>query len=190
MNIKMNRNMGRILLAGACAAALAVGSAVPAFAAEQRGTTSVTYSSSTAIPGTNGWGFEIPTAIGFGTDKTVTVDASVNLFNTTPGGTVDQITTLPQGGAKLYLASANGFKLQKAVAPLDPVDYEIAYTSPSGGTITTAKFDQTVKAKAAIATFTKSDNAATGVATRTGDATEGGAHSDTLTFSYEDQTGA
>ena len=62
MRIKTNRNMGRILLAGACAAALAAGSAVPAFAVdeEKTGTTNVTYSSSRQVPGTNGWGFEIP----------------------------------------------------------------------------------------------------------------------------------
>ena len=46
MRIKTNRNMGRILLAGACAAALAAGSAVPAFAVDEKtGTTNVTYSS-------------------------------------------------------------------------------------------------------------------------------------------------
>ena len=33
-------------------------------------------------------------------------------------------------------------------------------------------------------------NSAAGVAKRTGDAKEGGAHTDTLTFSYEDTTGA
>ena len=44
MRIKTNRNMGRILLAGACAAALAAGSAVPAFAVDEKtGTTNVTY---------------------------------------------------------------------------------------------------------------------------------------------------
>lgn len=46
MDVKMNRNMGRVLLATACAAALTVGTAVPAFAVNQSGTTSVTYSSS------------------------------------------------------------------------------------------------------------------------------------------------
>ena len=106
MDVKMNRNMGRVLLATACAAALTVGTAVPAFAVNQSGTTSVTYSSSQQVPGTNGWGFEIPTSIPFGADKSVTVDASVNLYNTTPGGSVDQITTLPAGGAKLWLESA------------------------------------------------------------------------------------
>lgn len=185
MNIKMNRNMGRVLLAGACAAALVVGSAVPAFAADQSGTTNVTYSSSQQVPGTNGWGFEIPTSIPFGADKSVTVDASVNLFNTTPGGSVDQITTLPVGGAKLHLQSANGFTLMKGAS--DPVNYEITYT---GGGVSKALFDQSVTTKTAIGTFDKTNHTATGVATRTGDATEGGAHSDTLTFSYEDQTGA
>ena len=185
MRIKTNRNMGRILLAGACAAALAAGSAVPAFAAPQQGTTSVTYSSSQQVPGTNGWGFEIPTSIPFGADKSVTVDASVNLCNMTPGGSVDQITTLPAGGAKLHLESANGFKLQKGTE--DPVDYEIAYT---GGGVTKAKFDKTVTVKTAIGTFDKTNHTATGTAKRTGDAKEGGAHTDTLTFSYEDTTGA
>ncbi len=184
MNIKMNRNMGRVLLAGACAAALAVGSAVPAFADDQSGTTNVTYSSSQQVPGTNGWGFEIPTSIPFGADKSVTVDASVNLYNTTPGASVDQIATLPAGGAKLYLESANGFTLKKGSS--DPVNYEIAYT---GTAVSKALFDQSVTAKTAIGTFTKANHTATGVATRTSDATEGGAHSDTLTFSYEDQTG-
>ncbi|WP_418253532.1 hypothetical protein [Gordonibacter urolithinfaciens] len=184
MNIKMNRNMGRVLLAGACAAALAVGSAVPAFADDQSGTTNVTYSSSQQVPGTNGWGFEIPTSIPFGADKSVTVDASVNLYNTTPGASVDQIATLPAGGAKLYLESANGFTLKKGSS--DPVNYEIAYT---GTAVTKALFDQSVTVKTAIGTFTKANHTATGVATRTSDATEGGAHSDTLTFSYEDQTG-
>ena len=184
MNIKMNSNMGRVLLAGACAAALAVGSAVPAFADDQSGTTNVTYSSSQQVPGTNGWGFEIPTSIPFGADKSVTVDASVNLYNTTPGASVDQIATLPAGGAKLYLESANGFTLKKGSS--DPVNYEIAYT---GTAVSKALFDQSVTAKTAIGTFTKANHPATGVATRTSDATEGGAHSDTLTFSYEDQTG-
>ena len=55
MDVKMNRNMGRVLLATACAAALTVGTAVPAFAVNQSGTTSVTYSSSQQVPGTNGW---------------------------------------------------------------------------------------------------------------------------------------
>ena len=101
------------------------------------------------MPGTNGWGFEIPTSIPFGADKSVTVDASVNLYNTTPGGSVDQITTLPAGGAKLWLESANVFMLQKGSA--DPVGYEIAYT---GGGVTTSKFDNaTTKTKAAIGTF-------------------------------------
>ena len=66
MDVKMNRNMGRVLLATACAAALTVGTAVPAFAVNQSGTTSVTYSSSQQVPGTNGWGFELPTSIPFG----------------------------------------------------------------------------------------------------------------------------
>lgn len=187
MNIKTNRNVGRVLLAGACAAALAVGSAVPAFAADQTGTTNVTYSSSQQVPGTNGWGFEIPTSIPFGSDKAVTVDATVNLYNTVPGGSVDQITTLPAGGAKLYLASANGFKLQKAAAPLDPVTYEIAYT---GTAVTTAKFDEAITTKTEVGTFTKANSTATGTAKRTGDAKESGSHTDTLTFSYEDTTGA
>lgn len=187
MNIKTNRNVGRVLLAGACAAALAVGSAVPAFAASQNGTTNVTYSSSQQVPGTNGWGFEIPTSIPFGSDKAVTVDASVNLYNTTPGGSVDQITTLPQGGAKLWLESANGFQLQKSAAPLDPVTYEIAYT---GTAVTTAKFDQAIKTKTELGTFTKTNNTAVGTAKRTGDAKESGSHTDTLTFSYDDTTGA
>ena len=38
----------------------------------------------------------------------------MNLYNTTPGGSVDQITTLPAGGAKLWLESVNVFMLQKA----------------------------------------------------------------------------
>ena len=186
MDVKMNRNMGRVLLATACAAALTVGTAVPAFAVNQSGTTSVTYSSSQQVPGTNGWGFEIPTSIPFGADKSVTVDASVNLYNTTPGGSVDQITTLPAGGAKLWLESANVFMLQKGSA--DPVGYEIAYTD---GGVTTSKFDNaTTKTKAAIGTFDKTNPSAAGVAKRTGDAKEGGAHTDTLTFSYEDTTGA
>ena len=37
MDVKMNRNMGRVLLATACAAALTVGTAVPAFAAAPGG---------------------------------------------------------------------------------------------------------------------------------------------------------
>ena len=173
MDVKMNRNMGRVLLATACAAALTVGTAVPAFAVNQSGTTSVTYSSSQQVPGTNGWGFEIPTSIPFGADKSVTVDASVNLYNTTPGGSV-------------WLESANVFMLQKGSA--DPVGYEIAYT---GGGVTTSKFDNaTTKTKAAIGTFDKTNPSAAGVAKRTGDAKEGGAHTDTLTFSYEDTTGA
>ena len=160
MDVKMNRNMGRVLLATACAAALTVGTAVPAFAVNQSGTTSVTYSSSQQVPGTNGWGFEIPTSIPFGADKSVTVDASVNLYNTTPGGSVDQITTLPAGGAKLWLESANVFMLQKGSA--DPVGYEIAYT---GGGVTTSKFDNaTTKTKAAIGTFDKTNPSAAGVA--------------------------
>ena len=187
MNIKMNSTVERILLAGACTAALVAGSAVPAFAADQSGDTNVTYSSSQQVPGTNGWGFEIPTSIPFGADKSVTVDATVNLYNTVPGGSVDQITTLPAGGAKLYLESANGFKLQKAAAPFDPVTYEIAFT---GGGVTKAKFDETVATKTAIGTFDKTNHTATGVAKRTGDATESGSHTDTLTFSYEDTTGA
>lgn len=157
---------------------------MPAFADDQSGTTNVTYSSSQQVPGTNGWGFEIPTSIPFGADKSVTVDASVNLYNTTPGASVDQIATLPAGGAKLYLESANGFTLKKGSS--DPVNYEIAYT---GTAVSKALFDQSVTAKTAIGTFTKANHTATGVATRTSDATEGGAHSDTLTFSYEDQTG-
>ena len=185
MNIKTNRNVGRVLLAGACAAALAVGSAVPAFAASQTGTTNVTYSSSQQVPGTNGWGFEIPTSIPFGSDKSVTVDASVNLYNTTPGGSVDQITTLPAGGAKLWLESANGFQLKKG--GVDPVDYEIAYT---GGGVSTAKFDKAIKTKTAVGTFDKTNHTATGTATRTGDAKESGSHTDALTFSYDDATGA
>ena len=185
MDVKMNRNMGRVLLATACAAALTVGTAVPAFAVNQSGTTSVTYSSSQQVPGTNGWGFEIPTSIPFGTNKDTTVDASVNLYNTTPGGSVGQIDKLPAGGAKLYLESANGFQLQKGTE--DPVDYEIAYT---GAGVTKAKFDKTVTAKTAIGTFDKTNPSAAGVAKRTGDAKEGGAHTDTLTFSYEDTTGA
>ena len=53
MDVKMNRNMGRVLLATACAAALTVGTAVPAFAVNQSGTTSVTYSSpQPLVPGT------------------------------------------------------------------------------------------------------------------------------------------
>ena len=126
MDVKMNRNIGRVLQATACAAAQTVGTAVPAFAVNQSGTTSVTYSSSQQVPGTNGWGFEIPTSIPFGTNKDTTVDASVNLYNTTPGGSVGQIDKLPAGGAKLYLESANGFQLQKGTE--DPVDYEIAST--------------------------------------------------------------
>ena len=141
MDVKMNRNMGRVLLATACAAALTVGTAVPAFAVNQSGTTSVTYSSSQQVPGTNGWGFEIPTSIPFGADKSVTVDASVNLYNTTPGGSVGQIDKLPAGGAKLYLESANGFQLQKAAAPLDPVAYKISY---EGAAVTKQLFDTNV----------------------------------------------
>ena len=81
----------------------------------------------------------------------MTVDASVNLYNTTPGGSVDQITTLPAGGAKLWLESANVFMLQKGSA--DPVGYEIAYT---GGGVTTSKFDNaTTKTKARSARSTR-----------------------------------
>ncbi|MRX82677.1 hypothetical protein [Eggerthella guodeyinii] len=186
MNIKMNRNVGRILLTGACAAALTVGAAAPAFAVEQTGTTNVTYSSSQQVPGTNGWGFEIPTSIPFGPDKAVGVDATVNLYNTTPGGSVDQIPDqdFPNAGVKLALKSANGFKLQKSTAPLDPVAYEIAYT---GTGVTTQKFDTTTgTAKTDIGTFTKTNSTAVGVAKRTGDAAESGSHTDTLTFSYDD----
>lgn len=57
--------------------------------------------------------------------------------------------------------------------------------------MTTSKFDNaTTKTKAAIGTFDKTNPSAAGVAKRTGDAKEGGAHTDTLTFSYEDTTGA
>lgn len=188
MNIKMNRNMGRVLLAGACAAALAVGSAVPAFAAEQTGTTNVTYSSSTQVPGTNGWGFEIPTAIPFGQDKSVTVDASVSLYNTTPGASVGQITTLPAGGAKLYLKSANGFKLMTA-ANGDGVDYQIVYEGTAVGQ-QPKTFDKAITDKTEIGTFTIDNYSATGTATRMANAMEGGAHTDTLTFSFDDSTGA
>lgn len=186
MRIKTNRNMGRILLAGACAAALAAGSAVPAFAAPQTGTTNVTYSSSQQVPGTNGWGFEIPTAIPFGHDKSVTVDASVNLYNTTPGSSVDQIpdADFPTGGVELSLQSANGFKLQKAAAPLDPVAYKITY---AGAAVTQQVFDTTVgSTKTVIGKFTKTNHTAVGTAERVGDAGESGSHTDTLTFSYDD----
>ena len=186
MRIKTNRNMGRILLAGACAAALAAGSAVPAFAVDEKtGTTNVTYSSSQQVPGTNGWGFEIPTAIPFGHDKSVTVDASVNLCNMTPGGSVDQIpeADLPTGGVELSLQSANGFQLQKAAAPLDPVAYKISY---EGAAVTKQLFDTNVgQTKTVIGKFTKTDHTAVGTAERVGDAGESGSHTDTLTFSYD-----
>lgn len=185
MNIKTNRNMGRILLAGACAAALAVGSAVPAFAADTTGKTNVTYSSSQQIPGTNGWGFEIPTAIPFGADKSLTVDASVNLYNTVPGGSIEQIPDgqFPTAGAKLFLASQNGFQL-KTTANDDAVAYEIGFT---GTGVTTTKFDSAVgTTKTEVGTFTKANNSAKGTATRTGDAAKSGSHTDVLTFSYDD----
>ena len=178
MRIKTNRNMGRILLAGACAAALAAGSAVPAFAVDEKtGTTNVTYSSSQQVPGTNGWGFEIPTAIPFGHDKSVTVDASVNLCNMTPGGSVDQIpeADFPTGGVELSLQSANGFQLQKA--------YKISY---EGAAVTKQLFDTNVgQTKTVIGKFTKTDHTAVGTAERVGDAGESGSHTDTLTFSYD-----
>lgn len=202
MNVKTNRNMGRVLLAGACAAALTVGSAAPAFAAPQSGTTSVTYSSSQQIPGTNGWGFEVPTAIPFGSDKAVTVDASVNLYNTVPGGSVDQITTLPIGGAKLYVKSTNGFTLNKT-GDVDPVAYQIVYQQigekAGGGAIDPVTLNAaTGKTKTLIGTFDKKQDSpakadssrAAGTASRLADAKESGAHSDTLTFSYDDETGA
>lgn len=186
MDVKMNRNMGRVLLAGACAAALAVGTAAPAFAATQTGTAQVTYSSSQQVPGANGWGFEIPTSIPFTADKAVTVDASVNLYNTTPGGSVDQIPDkqFPQGGVDLKLKSQNGFTLVKTGGG-DAVDYEISYAVFGGGT---TKFDKTTPGtnEQVIGTFTKTNNKMAGTATRTTDAQESGAHSDTLTFSYDD----
>lgn len=192
MRIKTNRNMGRILLAGACAAALAAGSAVPAFAAPQSGTTNVTYSSSSHIPGTKGWGFEIPTAIPFGVDKLVGVDATVNLYNTNPGGTVDQIpdADIPASGVKLHLKSANGFKLQKAEGALDPVAYQITYTDTSTAQPTTNVFDESTGATGkAIGTFTKANHTMKGEALRTGNAGQSGVHTDMLTFSYNDETG-
>ena len=185
MNIKTNRNMGRILLAGACAAAMAVGSAVPAFAADKTATTNVTYSSSQQIPGTNGWGFEIPTAIPFGADKAITVDASVNLYNTVPGGSIQQIpdSQFPTTGAKLFLESQNGFELNTATSD-DAVAYEIGFT---GTGVTTVKFDKAIgKTKTEVGTFTKTNNSAKGVATRTGDAAKSGSHTDVLIFSYDD----
>lgn len=189
MNIQMNRNVGRVLLTGACAAALAAGTALPAFAVQQTGTTNVTYSSSQQVPGTNGWGFEIPTSIPFGADKSVAVDASVNLYNTSPGGSVDQIpdANIPASGVSLSVQSTNGFKLQKAGSVPDPVEYQIVYsgaaTSPS---VTLSSTTGTTKTE--IGTFTKANFSSTGVATRTGDAKESGSHTDTLTFSYDDST--
>lgn len=193
MRIKTNRNVGRILLAGACAAALAAGSAVPAFAVEKSGTTNVTYSSSSHIPGTKGWGFEIPTSIPFGIDKLVAVDATVNLYNINPGSTVDDIpdADIPASGVKLHLKSANGFKLQKADGAPDPVAYRITYTDSSTTPVTPNVFDESTGAAGkAIGTFTKENHTMKGEALRTGNAKESGVHVDTLTFSYDDETGA
>jgi len=49
MDVKMNSDMGRVLLVSACAAALTVRTDVPAFAANQSSTTSVTCSSSQQV---------------------------------------------------------------------------------------------------------------------------------------------
>lgn len=192
METKTSRKVTNMILAGACAAALAVGSAVPALAAEVDGRTNVSYNTLNIVPGTATWGVQIPSGIVFTADQSKGEQADVKLVEIDPGtgaitpGTGLDNSVLPGssggtgGKVDVSVQSANAMKLT-LTGGTDPVPYQVVYR----GSLLAGPVTVNDGAKTVIASLDETNDTATGVAHRLGAGASDGAHTDVLTYSYD-----
>lgn len=146
MELKMKKAT-RVVIAGACAAALALGAALPAFADGEdpkSGTTKVSYNTSTTIDTNVGWVVRIPSSLSFdlATAKTG-VDVKVAIASKT-SAPLQSLTDFPgyvastgagvaptYGTVDVHVTSKNNMQL-KLESGADPLQYTL--TSPDGKT--------------------------------------------------------
>lgn len=215
MELSTSKKVGRMILTGACAAALALGTAIPAFAApdaNHTAPTDVTYNPNTIVPGAGNWGVEIPRAIAFSTDINQTSAATIRLINTDEptasvvAGSGPALSHFPGAGVKIGMWSQGGLQMttdsQVPGKDNDPVAYTLSFagagnTSPvafhskldssSTGTdvIPSANTSTGGYVVGTLTTKSVTDSAATITARRTTVAQKPVPHKDLLTFGYK-----
>lgn len=175
---------GAMALAAVMAAGVFMtgGTAVHA-AAPANGTTPVTYENRTVLPDGNAqYGVIIPTAVSF-TDASKTANADLEI---TGIGGYDLDTNWTALQVTASVASTNGYKLKTGVKE---VDYKIKMNGNAGdfdSSLTTPTDAQEITTKLGVGGANVKK--VTGTAELTGVASSKGSYSDTLTYSFVENT--
>lgn len=174
-----SKSLATLALAGMMTVGGAMAGAAPVHAAApSNGTTPVVYDNRNIIPDGNGqYGMIIPTAISF-TDDNKTADASVEITGIN-GYNLDTDWTALDVTASVK--SANSYTL---TGPGDPVAYTVKMAN--NGSVFSGAAEQEITKHFGVGGETVKKEA--GTATLTGKATVKGQYTDTLTYSFVENT--